>query len=137
MDGNHRWSEKNQIDPYDSYIKGSKKLLEISEYIFNNFETQYITAFALSKNNLKRSNEKIKILKSVLKYFLEDLDSLSKFKFRISIKGNLGFLSKKLLNKINDLNSRNHKFQKNLIILVNYSGQDDIIDSIAKISKLK
>ena len=128
---------QNQIDPYDSYIKGSKKLLEISEYIFNNFETQYITAFALSKNNLKRSNEKIKILKSVLKYFLEDLDSLSKFKFRISIKGNLGFLSKKLLNKINDLNSRNHKFQKNLIILVNYSGQDDIIDSIAKISKLK
>jgi undecaprenyl diphosphate synthase len=73
MDGNHRWSEKNQIDPYDSYIKGSKKLLEISEYIFNNFETQYITAFALSKNNLKRTSEKIIILKSVIKYFLENL----------------------------------------------------------------
>jgi len=91
MDGNHRWSEKNHIDPFESYIKGSKKLLEISDYIFENFETQYITAFALSKNNLKRTNDKIKILKSVIRYFLDDLDSLSKFKFKVSIKGNLSF----------------------------------------------
>ena len=136
MDGNHRWSKKNQIDPFDSYIKGSEKLLEVSEYIFKNFETKYITAFALSKNNLKRTNEKIKILKSVIKYFLDDLDSLSKFKFRISIKGNLNFLENRLINKINDLNSRNSRYKQNLIILVNYSGQDDIINSITKISKL-
>ena len=51
----------------------------------------------------------------------------------------MGFLSKKLINKINDLNSRNYKYKKNLIILINYSGQDDIINSITKIinSKLK
>jgi len=137
MDGNHRWSEKNQLDPFNSYIKGSKKLLELSEYIFNNFETQYITAFALSKNNLKRTDEKINILKSVIKYFLDDLDSLSKFNFRITIKGNLSFLEKRIISKINDLNSRNYKYKKNLIILVNYSGQDDILNSITKISKLK
>ena len=137
MDGNHRWSEKNRLDPFDGYIKGSKKLLEISNYIFDNFDTQYITAFALSKNNLKRTKKKIKILKAVIRYFLEDLDSLSKFKFKISIKGNLGFLEKGLINKINDLNSRNFRYKKNLIILVNYSGQDDILNSIKKISKLK
>ena len=137
MDGNHRWSEKNRLDPFDGYIKGSKKLLEISNYIFDNFDTQYITAFALSKNNLKRTNKKIKILKSVISYFLEDLDSLSNFKFKISIKGNLGFLEKGLINKINDLNSKNLRYKKNLIILVNYSGQDDILNSITKISKLK
>ena len=137
MDGNHRWSEKNRLDPFDGYIKGSKKLLEISNYIFDNFDTQYITAFALSKNNLKRTNKKIKILKSVISYFLEDLDSLSRFKFKISVKGNLSFLEKGLINKINDLNSRNSRYKKNLIILVNYSGQDDILNSITKISKLK
>ena len=137
MDGNHRWSKKNRIDQFESYIKGSKKLLEVSEYIFSNFETKYITAFALSKNNLKRTDEKINILKSVIKYFLDDLDSLSKFNFKISIKGNLSFLEKKIINKINDLNSRNHTYKKNLIILVNYSGQDDILKSITKITKLK
>ena len=136
MDGNHRWSKKNRIDQYESYIKGSKKLLEVTEYIFNNFETQYITAFALSKNNLKRTNEKIIILKSVIKYFLDDLESLLKFNFRILIKGNLGFLEKSIINKINDLNSRNYTFKKNLIILINYSGQDDILNSVTKINKL-
>ena len=128
MDGNHRWSKKNHIDQFESYVKGSKKLLEITEYIFNNFETRYITAFALSKNNLKRTDEKINILKLVIKYFLDDLDSLSKLDFRISIKGNLSFLEKGIINKINYLNSRNHTYKKNLIILINYSGQDDILN---------
>ena len=137
MDGNNRWSEKNNINPFDTYIKGSKKLLEISEYVFSNFETKYITAFALSKNNLKRTNKKIKILKAVIKYFLEDLDAISKYKYRISIKGNLNFLSKRLINKINDLNSINHKQKKTLIILINYSGQDDILNSVTQIDKLK
>lgn len=137
MDGNHRWSKKNQIDQFDSYVKGSNKLLEVTEYIFSNFETQYITAFALSKNNLNRTNKKISILKSVIKYFLDDLDSLSKLNFRISIKGNLGFLEKSIINKINDLNSRNYTYKKNLIILINYSGQDDILNSVIKINKLK
>ena len=137
MDGNHRWSKKNRIDQYESYIKGSKKLLEITEYIFNNFETQYITAFALSKNNLKRTNEKIIILKSVIKYFLDDLDSLSKFNFRVSIRGNLSFLEKSLIKKVNDLNSRNVSYKKNLIIIVNYSGQDDILNSVKIIKKFK
>tara|TARA_B100000212_G_scaffold255324_1_gene195778 strand:+ start:54 stop:695 length:642 start_codon:yes stop_codon:yes gene_type:complete len=137
MDGNNRWSEKNHINPFDTYIKGSKKLLEISDYIFSNFETQYITAFALSKNNLKRTNEKIKILKAVIKYFLEDLDPASKYKYRISIKGNLNFLSKRLINKINNLNSINHGYKKTLFILVNYCGQEDILNSVIKINKLK
>ena len=137
MDGNNRWSKKNDIKPYDSYVKGSKKLLEISEYIFSNYETKYITAFALSKNNLKRTTEKIKTLKSVIEYFLENLDTISKFKFRIILKGNLGFLNKKLINKINELNSRNLQFSKKLIILINYSGQDDVINSLTQINKLK
>ena len=137
MDGNHRWSEKNRIDPFESYIKGSKKLIEISNYIFDNFDTQYITAFALSKNNLKRTSKKIKILKLVIRYFLDDLDTLSKLKFKISVKGDVSFLEKRLINKIDDLNSRNSRYKKNLIILINYSGQDDILNSITKISKLK
>ncbi len=137
MDGNNRWSKQNKVTPFDSYIKGSNKLLEISEYIFSNYETKYITAFALSKNNLKRPTEKIRMLKSVLKYFLEDSDVISKYKFRIILKGNLGFLSKKLVNKIEHLNSRNFNYKKTLFILINYSGKDDIINSINQIKNLK
>ena len=135
MDGNNRWSKKNNINPYNSYIKGSEKLLEISEYIFSNYETRYITAFALSKNNLKRTTEKIKTLKAVIEYFLENLEGISKYKYKINLIGDLKFLNKNLIKKINDLNSRNLKFTKTLIILLNYSGQDDVINSINQIDK--
>lgn len=137
MDGNNRWSKRNKINPYEAYIKGSKKLLEISEFIFSNYNTKYITAFALSKNNLKRPIEKIKLLKSVIEYFLDDLSKISQFKFKILVKGNINFLNKRLIKKINELNSKNNQYSKCLIILINYSGQSDIIDAVKHLVKSK
>ena len=48
MDGNNRWSKKNQAKLFDSYYKGGLKLLKLSNFIFSNYQTNYISAFALS-----------------------------------------------------------------------------------------
>ena len=135
MDGNNRWSNKNNIKLYDSYIRGSKKLLSISNYIFSNYEINYITSFALSKNNLKRPTEKIKTLINVLEYFIDDKNNLNQYRFNISIKGNLSFLNKKLKKRITEFNSKPQNYSKSLIILLNYSGQDEILDTIKKLIK--
>ncbi len=135
MDGNNRWSNKNNIKLYDSYIRGSKKLLSISNYIFSNYEINYITSFALSKNNLKRPTEKIKTLINVLEYFIDDKNNLNQYRFNISIKGNLSFLNKKLKKRITEFNSKPQNYLKSLIILLNYSGQDEILDTIKKLIK--
>ena len=100
MDGNNRWSKKNNYKLYDSYIRGSKKLLSISNYIFSNYETKYITSFALSKNNLNRPTQKVLTLIKVLENFINDRNnSLNQYKFNISIIGNLSFLNKQLKKK--------------------------------------
>ena len=135
MDGNNRWSNKNKIKLYDSYIRGSKKLLSISNYIFSNYEINYITSFALSKNNLKRPTEKIKTLINVLEYFIDDKNNLNQYRFNISIKGNLSFLNKKLKKKITDFNSKPKNYSKSLIVLLNYSGQDEMLDAIKQLIK--
>ena len=135
MDGNNRWSNKNNIKLYDSYIRGSKKLLSISNYIFSNYEINYITSFALSKNNLKRPTGKIKTLINVLEYFIDDKNNLNQYRFNISIKGNLSFLNKKLKKRITEFNSKPQNYLKSLIILLNYSGQDEILDTIKKLIK--
>ena len=135
MDGNNRWSNKNNIKLYDSYIRGSKKLLSISNYIFSNYEINYITSFALSKNNLKRPTQKIKTLINVLEYFIDDKNNLNQYRFNISIKGNLSFLNKKLKKRITEFNSKPQNYLKSLIILLNYSGQDEILDTIKKLIK--
>ena len=82
MDGNNRWSKKNQKynlnhkNQYDAYSSGAKKLLTLSSYIFQNYEINYISAFALSKKNLKRSSTIIGALRKVFEYFLNQQNNL-------------------------------------------------------------
>ena len=80
MDGNNRWSKKNNYNKYNGYKKGAKTLINLSNFIFDNTDTKYISAFALSKNNLSRSHNLISTLKKILFEFLnkviEDKDNL-------------------------------------------------------------
>ena len=129
MDGNNRWSKKNDKKPFDAYSSGANKLLALSKHIFDNYEIYYISAFALSKKNLKRSTTIIKTLRRVLEYFLNDQKNLSQRNFQITFKGDFSFLDKKTINKIHLLEKDNPISKKNLIIYINYSGKDDIIRS--------
>lgn len=129
MDGNHRWSKKNNKNSYEAYYSGAKKLLALSKHIFDNYDTNYISAFALSKKNLKRSSMIIKAIKKVLEHFLNHENKLLNRKFQIYFKGDLSFLDKKTIDKISSLEDSNPKSKKKLIIYINYSGKDDIIKS--------
>ena len=84
MDGNNRWSKKNLCKKYDGYKKGANTLIKLSSYIFDNSDTKYISAFALSKNNLSRSKSLISTLKKILLEFLNKIiDNNIKYDFNI------------------------------------------------------
>ena len=129
MDGNNRWSKRNHKNPYEAYTLGAKKLLALSSFIFQNYEINYISAFALSKKNLKRSFTIISALRKVFEYFLNQQNHLLNRNFQIFFKGDFSFLDKKSIKKIYSLESNNPKSKKKLIIYINYSGKDDIIKS--------
>ena len=132
MDGNNRWSKINGISTYQSYNKGAKNLIQLTNKIFQNTNVKYITAFALSSNNLKRSKKIIEIIIKILNLNLDQaLDN--KINFSISIKGDLKFLNNEIKKKIDLLKKKKLNFQKELIILINYSGKQDIIDTANKI----
>ena len=59
MDGNNRWSKKIINLNIMVIKKVLIKLIKLSNYIFDNTEIKYISAFALSKNNLNRSKNLI------------------------------------------------------------------------------
>ena len=129
MDGNNRWSKKNNKKSYEAYSSGAKRLLKLSTYIFENYEINYISAFALSKKNLKRSPAVIKTLRKVFEYFLNQQNNSLNRNFQIYFKGDFSFLDKKSIEKIYSLENNNPKSKKKLIIYINYSGKDDIINS--------
>ena len=129
MDGNNRWSKKNNKNPYQAYSTGAKRLLSLSSHIFKNYEIDYISAFALSKKNLKRSSTIIKTLRKVLEYFLDHQNNLINRNFQINFKGDFSFLDKSSIDKIYSLEKNNPTSKKKLIIYINYSGKEDIIKS--------
>tara|TARA_A100001011_G_C13840766_1_gene646827 strand:- start:116 stop:334 length:219 start_codon:yes stop_codon:yes gene_type:complete len=70
MDGNNRWSKKNNQNKINSYSKGAQKLLKISDNIFKTYNIKYVSAFALSNNNLKRAKSLINVIKkNSIKFF--------------------------------------------------------------------
>ena len=127
MDGNNRWSKRNKIDKYNSYKKGANNLLNLTNYIFTNTKSSYVSAFALSKNNLNRSKNLINILKYLLLEFVDKLITKEiKFKFKIKFIGDRRFLNTELNKKIDQLENLHKQSKKCLIIFINYGGKSDI-----------
>ena len=126
MDGNNRWSIKNKVSKFEAYRNGSKNLLQITEYLFDNYDLNFVSAFALSSNNLKRDAKLIKILKKVFKYFLDDLYNGIQKNYSVEIIGDLSFLDKSIILKTQDYINNQKKMKNKLILFINYGGQEDI-----------
>ena len=94
--------------------------------------------FGLSSNNLKRPKKIVNIILKLLDEFLDKSLNQSEYKFSIQFKGDLDFLDKNILQKIKKLEFITSKHKKKLLILINYSGRNDICSSIKKLaSKVK
>ena len=57
MDGNNRWSNKNDISLFETYKLGANKLFKLSNYLFNKKKINTVSAFTFSVNNQKRSKK--------------------------------------------------------------------------------
>ena len=137
MDGNNRWSKKNNKTKYFSYNLGAKKLLDLSKFIFDNYDINFVSAFALSKHNIKRGSYLQNIIKRVLRDFLDQDSHKNNYNYNITFKGDLSFLSKKMEKEIKNLEKSNKKSKNQLIIYLNYSGRDDIIAATKSLNKNK
>ena len=133
MDGNNRWSKKNKTNKYNGYKKGAHTIIKLSNYIFHNTDAKYVSAFALSKNNLNRSSNLILTLKKILLEFLNKVieDEIA-FQFNIRFIGNRNFLSQAINKKIDQLERQKKNNTKTLLIYINYSGKNDIEQAALK-----
>lgn len=136
MDGNNRWSKLNSLSKYAGYKTGADNLFKLSSYIFNNYDVNVVSAFALSSSNLLRPPKDILTIKKVLKYSLNKILKQN-IDFKIEFIGNLSFLDKEIKKKISEIKRLNFlvKNQKRLLIFINYSGQEDILRSVSRLNK--
>ena len=137
MDGNNRWSIKNKKNKFFSYEKGAKNLIKLTSFIFNSTNASYVSAFALSTHNLKRSTNIINLIKKILLQFLDEELNQNIINFNIIFKGDISFLNNEIQTKIKLIENKNRVSKKKLFIYINYSGRNEILDIINKIIPLK
>ena len=137
MDGNNRWSIKKKISKFSGYKYGANKLLRLADYIFKNYNIPFLSAFALSSHNLKRSNKFIETFNSVLNYYLKDYDKFN-INYKIKFIGDLSFIRSSIMKeKLNLIQNKNSLSKNTLLIFINYSGTKDIINAIPLIENIK
>ena len=135
MDGNNRWSKKKSLSKFNAYKKGAENLIKLSHFLFDNTEAKFISAFALSKNNLDRSSSVLNIIKKVLKNSLKQLNE-NELNFDIHFLGKFDFLDKETQDFITKLNYIN-KFHQKLFIYINYGGREDLENAAINLKSKK
>lgn len=136
MDGNGRWA-KNQNKPrVFGHKAGANTLRKIMEYC-NKIGVTYLTVYAFSTENWKRSQEEVDALMFLFKsYIKSERENLLKNKIRFMVSGREDGVSPELLKAIRDLEEATSKdYEVTLNIAFNYGGRAEITDAVNKILK--
>jgi undecaprenyl diphosphate synthase len=131
MDGNGRWAKKRGLPRTAGHAAGGEAFRRIANYC-RTLGVKYLTVYAFSTENWKRSEEEVGgIMRLLGKYLTEALADMEKNRVRFKFFGDLSRLSPELRKLCLDAESRSseyHEVQVNFCL--NYGGRDEIIRGI-------
>ncbi len=136
MDGNRRWARNKGLPVSFGHKEGAKTLEKIVRYA-NKIGIKYITVYAFSTENWKRSEEEVSTLMSLMLNYLE---SYSKRADSENIKVNIIGSKEGLSDKMIKLTEKCMERTKNntgitFNIALNYGGRDEIVKAVKNIAK--
>ncbi len=125
MDGNQRWASINKKNKIEGYLAGLNNLKFIIDKCIEK-KIKYLTVYALSSENIKRTSSKIifNLIRNKHKEFLKEL--LKNHIININIIGEKTNISKDILNIFKSLIKKKNP-TINLNIVFNYGSLDEIV----------
>ena len=139
MDGNRRWAKSKGKPATLGHKEGTKTLEKILKHA-EKIGIEYVTVYAFSTENWKRSKEEVDTLMGLLKDYLESFSKKKDTKnAKLRILGNIEVLSEDLRNSINNCVERTkNNTGVTCNIAFNYGGRDEILYAVKNIaSKVK
>ena len=136
MDGNRRWAREKGIETKEGHKAGAENLEKIAYYC-NDLGVKYLTVYAFSTENWKRSKEEVSALMILLKNYLKKFSkNANKENVRIKILGNISNLEEGLKKSINEAIERTKDCTGlTLNVAFNYGGRDEITNAAKQIAK--
>lgn len=136
MDGNRRWAREKGLETKEGHKAGADNLENIAKYC-NEIGVKYLTVYAFSTENWKRSKEEVSALMILLKSYLKKFSkNANKEGIRIKILGDISVLDDGLRNSINEAVERTKNGTGlTLNIAFNYGGRAELTHAMKKIAQ--
>ncbi len=127
MDGNGRWAKKRGLPRTAGHSAGAEAFRRIANYC-RSLGVEYLTVYAFSTENWKRSEEEIGGIMLLLRKYLEEaLKDMEKNRVRFRFFGDLSRLSPQLQKLCRDAESRSVEYDVQVNFCLNYGGRDEIV----------
>ncbi len=133
MDGNRRWAKANNLDTPQGHKEGAENLKRIAKFA-NKIGIKYMTVYAFSTENWKRSKEEIGAIMKLLKFYILDFFSSYDNNIKVKVIGKREDLSKELNSEISKVEEKTkNNTGLTLNIAFNYGGRDEIVTATKNI----
>ena len=127
MDGNGRWAKKRGLPRTAGHSAGAEAFRRIANYC-RSLGVEYLTVYAFSTENWKRSEDEINgIMRLLRKYLEEALLDMEKNRVRFRFFGDLSRLSPQLQALCHDAENRSVEYDVQVNFCLNYGGRDEIV----------
>lgn len=127
MDGNGRWARKRGLPRTAGHSAGAEAFRRIANYC-RTLGVEYLTVYAFSTENWKRSQEEVGGIMLLLRRYLEEaIRDMTKNRVRFRFFGDLSRLSPQLQKLCYDAENQSAEYDVQVNFCLNYGGRDEIV----------
>ena len=136
MDGNGRWAKQRGLERVEGHRAGAVAVKNLVESL-KKTGIQYLTLYAFSTENWKRSKEEVDALMELLAEFIDaNLPLLMENDVRLLVSGRIEGLPEKAREKLKDaIRKSSANTSGTVIFALNYGGRAEITDAAKKIAE--
>ena len=127
MDGNGRWARKRGLPRTAGHSAGAEAFRRIANYC-RTLGVEYLTVYAFSTENWRRSQEEVGGIMLLLRRYLEEaIRDMTKNRVRFRFFGDLSRLSPQLQKLCYDAEKQSADYDVQVNFCLNYGGRDEIV----------
>ena len=135
MDGNGRWAKQRGLPRTAGHAAGAEAFRRIANYC-RTLGVEYLTVYAFSTENWKRSAEEVAgIMKLLRRYLEEALRDMEKNRVRFCFFGDLTKLSPDLQALCDRAQRQSEDYDVQVNFCLNYGGRDEIVRAVRRFAQ--
>lgn len=133
LDGNGRWAKSKGMPRHYGHVKGCQNLEKMCEIIMD-MGVKYLTVYAFSTENWKRSKEEVDGLMDIFRGYLKRCKKIAKkHNLKIRVIGDPTAFPEDMQNGIRELEEYSSQFDKaEFLVALNYGGRDELTRAMKK-----